>query len=135
MKVIFYEKPGCGGNAKQKKLLELNYILYETRDILSTAWDKTTLNSFFQDLEKEEIINKFAPQVKSGEVDINTLSKDELIERMIQEPILIKRPLLIIGEKKICGFDIEKINDTLRTNICESISISTCQSKTPCKSV
>lgn len=135
MKIIFYEKPGCSGNAKQKKLLGLYGVAFETRSILSTPWSEDELNSFFEGLEKSDIINKFAPKVKSGELQLENYTKEELVELMLKEPILIKRPLLVLGDKKVCGFDIEKINKILNKDICENVSISTCQSSVPCKSV
>lgn len=135
MKVIFYEKPGCSGNAKQKKLLGLYGVAFETRSILSTPWSEDVLNSFFNGLEKEDIINKFASKVKSGEINISDYSKEELVKLMLQEPILIKRPLLVLGDKKVCGFDVEKINKILGKDICENVSISTCTSSIPCKSI
>lgn len=135
MKILFYEKPNCAGNAKQKKLLTLNGISYETRSILDTPWNQTLLNSFFENLNTKDIVNNFAPKIKNNEIDIETISKEKLIELMIQEPILIKRPLLEIDETKICGFDIKKINQILHTNICENISISICQSDSKCTNV
>jgi nitrogenase-associated protein len=134
MKVIFYEKPNCAGNAKQKKLLTLNGVSYETRSILDTQWTKTLLHAFFEGLDTKDIYNPFAPKIKNKEIDTGTISKNELIELMIQEPILIKRPLLEIGETKMCGFDIEKINQILHTNICENITMSTCQNGSQCTS-
>ena len=134
MKVIFYEKPNCAGNAKQKKLLTLNGISYEMKSILDTQWTQTLLHSFFKGLDTKDIYNPFAPKIKNNEIEITTISKNELIELMIQEPILIKRPLLEIGETKICGFDIEKINQILHTNICENITMSTCQNGSQCTS-
>lgn len=135
LKIIFYEKPGCSGNKKQKELLEQNKISFDTKSILDTPWDITTLNQFFQGLEKEQIINQFAPQIKNNEIDIKKLTKGQLISMMIEQPILIKRPLLEIGNHKICGFDIDKINKLLKASISSSNEISTCQSETPCKSV
>ena len=130
--VIFYEKTGCAGNERQKTLLQKNGISFQTKSLLDTKWDKESLKEFFLELEKEDIINKFAPKIKNNELDISKLSKDELVEIMCKEPILIKRPLIEIGDKKICGFDIEKINQYLGSSICKHISISTCQSSDPC---
>jgi len=131
-KVIFYEKTGCSGNERQKKLLQTNGIGFETKSILDTKWNEETLNSFFKNLDIEEIVNKFAPAIKNKEIDLSTISKEKLIKLMCINPILIKRPLLEIGENKICGFDIEQINSLLRSNICESVQISTCLSSDPC---
>jgi len=134
-KVIFYEKPGCEGNKRQEKLLMLNGISFETKSLLDTVWDYASLNSFFTDLQKKDIVNKFAPDIKNGILDINNFSKEELVELMCEKPILIKRPLLEIGDRKICGFDIEKINQLFSSNICKDISISTCQSSDRCTTV
>lgn len=130
--VVFYEKPGCAGNAKQKKLLQNNNIEFITKSILDTPWEKRSLEEFFQNLPKEEIINKFAPQIKNNQLDISTISKDELINQMCQNPILIKRPLLEIGKEKLCGFDIDKINQLLHSSIKNDTNISTCQKDTKC---
>ena len=133
--MIFYEKTGCAGNAKQKKLLLSEGISFEVRSMLDTPWSKESLEPFFEGLKKEQIINPFAPKIKSGEIDIKDYSKEQLIELMIAEPILIKRPLIQIGDIKICGFDMAKINSILKTNISSDENISTCQSSDPCKSV
>lgn len=129
MQIVFYEKPGCSGNAKQKKLLDLYQVTYKTKDILTEPWSFEKLSAFFGTLPKEKIYNPFAPQIKQKALDIDALTKEELIQAMLQKPILIKRPLLEIDEHKVCGFDIEQINKLLDKNICESVSVSTCQSE------
>jgi nitrogenase-associated protein len=116
-KIVFYEKPGCLGNKKQKELLKENGLELEVKSILDTKWDKKTLESFFIGLEKHEIVNESAPKIKKGEIDLNSITKEQLIYKMISDPILIKRPLIIAGESNICGFDIEKLNESLNLNI------------------
>lgn len=125
--ITFYEKLGCAGNKKQKEILSLNGISFHTQNILEMTWTKDTLAPFFDGLDNYEIINQFAPQIKNNEIDINSYSKDELLDIMCDKPILIKRPLLQIGRNYICGFDIPKINALLGIEICEHISLSTCQ--------
>lgn len=132
--IIFYEKPGCAGNQKQQTILKNQGLSFQTKSILHTPWTKEELSLFFKDLDKKDIINPFAPRIKNNELDIATLSKEELIERMCHEPILIKRPLLEIGEHKLCGFDIDAINEIFDLEICDNMKISTCQSVDLCKS-
>lgn len=132
--VVFYEKIGCVGNKKQKELLKANNIEFDVKSLLDSKWDKTTLESFFVGLNKNEIVNQFAPKVKSGEIDINSLTKEQLIYKMIQEPILIKRPLIVIDNTKICGFDIPKINEALNIDLDTKKEVGTCQSSYNCTS-
>lgn len=133
--VIFYEKPGCAGNKKQKDLLTVHGVEFEVKSILDESWDEKSLSSFFQGLEIDKIYNQFAPKVKSGEITPNKLSKDELIKLMIKEPILIKRPLIEVDDKKVCGFDIPKLNNLLNLDLDSKKEIGTCQSSDPCKTV
>ncbi len=131
----FYEKTGCSGNAKQKELLKSHNISFSVKSLLDTSWSKETLSEFFKGLELVDMFNPFAPQIRDKEIDINTLSKDEAIELMIKNPILIKRPLLDINGVKLCGFDIEKINELLNTNIDTNKKLNTCSSSDSCTNV
>lgn len=134
--VTFYEKPGCLGNKKQKEVLKANGVDFKVKSMLDTKWDKQTLESFFENLEKEEIVNESAPKIKRGEIDLNSITKEQLIYKMINDPILIKRPLIIVGDRKICGFNIVKLNEALNLKIDTNKEIGTCQSSSDsCTSV
>ena len=99
----FYEKTGCSGNAKQKELLKSHNISFIVKSLLDTSWSHETLSEFFNGLDVIDIFNPFAPQIRDKEIDINSLSKEDAINLMIKNPILIKRPLLDINGTKICG--------------------------------
>lgn len=130
--MIFYEKIGCAGNARQKQLLKSYGIEFEVKSLLDTSWNKEALEEFFIGLEKEEIVNPFAPKVKKGEIDLKVLSKSELIEIMIHEPILIKRPLIQVDDEKLCGFDVERLNTLFDIEIDINKEVSTCQKSDSC---
>ena len=49
--------------------------------------------------------NDKAPDVKSGHVKPEMYTEDEALEVMIQDPILIRRPLIDYNGVKVCGFD------------------------------
>ena len=131
----FYEKTGCSGNAKQKELLKNHNISFSVKSLLDTKWTNDTLSQFFEGLDVNEIFNPFAPQIRDKEIDIIKLSKEEAINLMIRNPILIKRPLLDINGTKICGFDIEKINKLLNVNIDTNKKLNTCSSSDSCTNV
>ena len=131
----FYEKTGCSGNAKQKELLKSHNISFNVKSLLDTPWTVETLSEFFKGLETKDIFNPFAPQIRDKQIDINSFSKDEAITLMIKNPILIKRPLLDINGVKLCGFDIEKINELLNTNIDTNKTLNTCSSSDTCTNV
>jgi nitrogenase-associated protein len=103
--VVFYEKPGCGGNARQKALLRASGHTLEVRDLLTEAWSAATLAPFFGDKPVAEWLNPAAPRIKSGEVDAGALSAEQALAMMLAEPLLIRRPLMQVGERRASGFD------------------------------
>jgi nitrogenase-associated protein len=102
--LLFYEKPGCVGNAQQKALLRELGIAFTVRDLLSESWTLSGLRPFFGRLPVAEWFNRSAPAVKSGEVDIHTCSEGDALRLMLQQPLLIRRPLLQLGELYQSGF-------------------------------
>ncbi|WP_368029213.1 ArsC/Spx/MgsR family protein [Arcobacter sp. s6] len=129
---IFYEKIGCNGNAKQKEVLKSHNISFTVKSLLDEKWTFETLSEYFKGLEVKDIFNPFAPQIKNEEINILSIKKDEAINLMIKEPILIKRPLLDINGIKLCGFNIEQINKLLNVNIDTNKKLNTCSSSDSC---
>ena len=111
MPIIFYEKPGCVNNTKQKKrLIDFGFNVIST-DLLKTNFSKEQLLNFFGEKSVKDCINPNAPIVKNHELDLEKTSEEDLLTLMISNPILIKRPLIAIGSNKFCGFDLNKILD------------------------
>ncbi|MCG6135451.1 MAG: nitrogenase-associated protein [Nostoc sp. LLA-1] len=109
-RVIFYSKPGCKGGIKQKVLLTAAGHEVVAYDILSEPWTVERLRSFFGDRPVSEWFNPSAPKVKSGEVVPEKLDAQTALVLMLQDPLLIRRPLLEVGNRREVGFDVEKID-------------------------
>ena len=103
--VIFYEKPGCAGNARQKRLLAEAGHTVVTRDLLTEAWTSQSLRPFFGDRPVAEWFNKAAPAVKSGEIDPASFDEAAALEAIIAKPLLIRRPLMQVGDRRETGFE------------------------------
>lgn len=130
--ITFYEKPGCAGNAKQKKMLMEAGITLVVKDMLTEPWSEAALMAFFKDTPVTEWFNPFAPKVKSGEIDPGTLSKDEALSLMIAEPLLIKRPLMRYKETTFLGFDPKALAPFFPALSEEKENPGTCSSSDPC---
>lgn len=107
--VIFYEKPGCKNNTKQKALLQAAGHTVEAHNLLTTAWTIETLRPFFGDLPVVEWFNYTAPRIKSGEIIPAKLNTEKALNLMINDPLLIRRPLMQVGERREVGFEQDKI--------------------------
>lgn len=111
--VIFYEKPGCINNTRQKKLLLKAGHQLDERNLLTEPWTAARLLAFFNDLPVNAWFNQSAPAVKSGEVDPEVLTAEQAIHCMLADPLLIRRPLMEIGDRKLVGFEPEQVEDLL----------------------
>lgn len=108
--VIFYEKPGCINNTKQKALLKAAGHEVVSHNLLTESWTAERLRSFFGELPVAEWFNRSAPQIKSGEVVPEQLDAERALTLMLKEPLLIRRPLIQISDRREIGFDMELID-------------------------
>lgn len=103
--IIFYEKPGCVGNARQKALLKEAGHELDIRDILTINWSEARLMKFLALLPVPEWFNSSAPAVKEGLVQPALLDKHEALELLLAQPLLIRRPLIEALGKTWVGFE------------------------------
>lgn len=133
----FYGKSGCKTNRRQRKMLQQAGVEMTEHNLLSTAWTPETLRPFFRGLAVSEWFNTTAPAIKQGELDIQTLTGEQALELMCQQPLLIRRPLLRLqgqapGQESrqnleqeassdqdwlACGFDRAALAARLGTNL------------------
>lgn len=90
--IVFYEKPGCGGNAKQRALLEAAGHTLDRRSLLDEPWTRESLLAFLQALPVVQWFNRAAPRVKSGEIIPESLDADAALALLLTEHLLIRRP-------------------------------------------
>lgn len=107
--VIFYEKPGCGGNARQKALLSDSGHDVEARSLLAHPWTEAELLGFFGQRPVAEWFNRAHPKVKAGEVVPEAMSAEQALALMLAEPLFIRRPLLQVGERRETGWDEARV--------------------------
>ncbi|MBC1235591.1 ArsC/Spx/MgsR family protein [Nostoc sp. 2RC] len=109
-RVIFYSKPGCQGGTKQKVLLTAAGHEVIAYDLLTEPWTVERLRSFFGDRPVAEWFNRSSPRVKSGEIVPEKIDAQTALILMLRDPLLIRRPLLQVGDRREVGFDVEKID-------------------------
>ena len=103
--LAFYEKSGCINNRKQQEILrQLGHVLH-VHDLLSTPWSPERLRPFFADKPITQWFNSTAPRVKAGEVTPETLDETTALALMVQDPLLIRRPLIACDAGQCSGFD------------------------------
>ena len=107
-KIIFYSYLKCSTCRKAAKWLESKDFEFELHDIVKEPPLVDFLNLAFDQYsdDKKRIFNTRGKAFKSININIDSLSKEEIIELLLSDGKLIKRPFLIYEEKKvILGFN------------------------------
>ncbi len=140
LRVLFYEKPGCAANARQKALLTASGYLLEVHDLLQTRWTAETLRPYFADRPVAEWFNPASPRVKSREISPGAMTEKEALKVMLLDPILIRRPLIELEGIKTAGFTEDHLRLWTPTSLdgyTESVGavLDSCRRSMPCLSV
>ncbi|MHB8322647.1 MAG: ADP-ribosylglycohydrolase family protein, partial [Acidithiobacillus sp.] len=140
LRVLFYEKPGCANNARQKALLTAAGCVLEVHDLLQTTWTAETLRPYFADRPVAEWFNPASPRVKSGEIVPEAFTEAGALAAMLLDPLLIRRPLMEAGGAKIAGFSEDQLR--LWTSVSPDVyaevtgvATDNCRRSVPCPSV
>ena len=107
-KIILYSYLKCSTCRKAAKWLESKNFEFQLIDIVKEPPLVNYLNLALKQYsdDKKRIFNTRGKAFKTLNLDINRLSKEEIIQLLLSDGKLIKRPFLIYeGKKVILGFN------------------------------
>ena len=106
-KIIFYSYLKCTTCRKAAKWLDKKDLKYQLIDIVKERPLFDYLNlALDQYSDNKRVFNTRGIAFKSINVDIYSLSREEIIQVLLSDGKLIKRPFLVYEEKKvILGFN------------------------------
>lgn len=107
---IFYN-PKCSKCRLTMDILNDKGLTTTIVEYLKTPPDASELSRILEMLgiEPRELMRKHEPPYKDQNLDNPELSRDQLIQAMVDHPILIERPIVIKDNKAIIGRPPEKI--------------------------
>jgi nitrogenase-associated protein len=111
--IVFYQKPGCQTNGRQKRMLEIAGHTVIAKNLLAEPWTADGLRRFFGATPVATWFNPAAPRVKSGDVIPATLDAAAALALMLDDPLLIRRPLVEMEGQRCAGFDREPVMSLL----------------------
>ena len=107
-KIILYSYLKCSTCRKAAKWLESKYLEFQLIDIVKEPPIIKYLNLALEQCsdDKKRIFNTRGKAFKTLNLDIYVLSREEIIQLLLCDGKLIKRPFLIYeGKKVILGFN------------------------------
>ena len=113
--MLLIEYPKCSTCQKAKKYLVSKNISFKTRNIVEEKLNQKELDRLIQKSGKD--INKFfnTSGLKYRELKlkdrIQTMSYEEKLQILSTDGMLVKRPLLELGDKVLIGFKEKEWNN------------------------
>ena len=106
-KIILYSYLKCSTCRKAAKWLKSKDFEFQLIDIVKEPPIFNYLNLALEQYsdDKKRIFNTRGKAFKTLNIDIDSLSREEIIQLLLSDGKLIKSPFLIFGEKIILGFN------------------------------
>ena len=113
--VRIYHNPKCSKCRLTMDILNDKGVNTSVVEYLKTPPNSEELTEILDllGIEPRELMRKHETPYKENNLDNAELSRDQLIQAMIDNPILIERPIIINGKKATIGRPPEKVFDIL----------------------
>ncbi|WP_114765201.1 ArsC family reductase [Vibrio rhodolitus] len=109
MTITMYGIPNCDTIKKAKKWLDAENIGYEFHDYRKQGIDENLVNAFCQALGWENVLNKRGTTYRQlSQEQKDTLNQETVIALLIEQPAMIKRPILLVDNQYHIGFKADQ---------------------------
>ena len=114
--ITAYLYNSCTSCRKAKDVLDAHNADYEVREYFKQKVTREELNNLLHTtgLTVADILSTRSTPYKQGNLADKNLSDDEVLEMMVEEPRLIKRPILVSGSNSVIGFNENKITELIQ---------------------
>ena len=113
--VRIFHNPNCSKCRLTMEILNDKGVNTSVVEYLKTPPNNEELTEILDllGIEPRELMRKHEAPYKENNLDNAKLSREQLIQAMIDNPILIERPIIINGKKATIGRPPEKVFDIL----------------------
>ena len=115
MSVTIYHNPQCSKCRITLQMLEDKNTEPTVVEYLKTPPDPNALDEILTKLgmEPRDLMRKHESENKDNNLDNEALSRDELIQAMVDFPRLIERPIVVANGKVAIGRPVENVLEIL----------------------
>lgn len=109
--IHLYVSPSCTSCRKAKAWLEEHQLPFTEKNIYHDPLTKEELKEILMLTENgtEDIISFRSQAYQNLDVDLDTLSFNQLLDLLIEEPSLVRRPIIMDDRRLQIGYNEEEI--------------------------
>ena len=132
--IQMYTTPSCSSCRKAKKWFEEHRIEYREKNIFNIKLTREDIMLMLKNTENgfEDIISTRSKVFQDHNLDIDEMSMKELMEFIIDNPSVLRRPIIIEGTKMQVGYNEDEIRTFIPKRLREIIMCTTCDKGEDC---
>ncbi len=132
--VRIYVTPTCSSCRKAKKWLDERNVEYKEINLLQTKLTNEDLNLILKNTENgfEDIISTRSKIIKESNIDINEMTVSELKKFIIDNPTILRRPIIVDDKRLQVGYNEEDIDIFMPDDLRELMISVWCDSDEDC---
>jgi arsenate reductase len=115
MTTTIYHNPRCSKSRQTLEMLQQRELDLDIVSYLDTPPDAATLAQILDllGLQPRQLMRRQQTEYKALGLDNESLSRAELIDAMVANPILIERPIVLHNGKAAIGRPLQQVEDIL----------------------
>lgn len=132
--IRIYTTPSCSSCRKAKKWLEEHRLDYEEKNLFSHRITLEDISLMLKNAENgfDDIISTRSKVFKDSQLDPDSMTVSELKEFIIDNPSVLKRPIIIEDEKMQVGYNDEEIRVFVPQRLRELVMCRDCPDDGKC---
>jgi len=132
--ITIFTTPSCSSCRKAKKWLDDHKIAYEEKNLFSQRITESDIDRMLENAENgfEDIISTRSKIFKEENLDVEDMKISELKSFIINNPSVLKRPIMIDGDKMQVGYNDEEIRVFIPRRLRELIMCQDCPNGENC---
>lgn len=115
MSTLYYHNPRCSKSREGLKILEDSKTKFEIKEYLKEPLTKKEIKELFQLLGKDplEVIRTKEDTFKELGLKDKKMTADQWASTIVENPVLLERPILVKGKKAVIGRPPEELKKLL----------------------
>lgn len=110
--IVIYTSPGCASCRKVRNWLKENQLEYVEKNIFNTMLNEKEIKYLLSrtDNGTDDLISKRSKIIRENGIDIDSMKIDDLVKFVVNNPSILKRPIIIDDINMQFGYDSEEID-------------------------
>ena len=104
--IEIFDRRSCSSCRQAREWLNENFVSYTERDFFKNPLSMDELNVLMGKNSPENFFSWRSPSVKKMGIDRHKIIEKQIKNLILQEPRLLRRPILKVGHKVCIGFNL-----------------------------